>query len=63
MRTAYSTWAHTTGDVKVAIAAYLAALDQEESAAHEYARRIEHDRRFVSTGSDGDAGSGTKLGW
>jgi hypothetical protein len=56
VRTAYSTWAHTTGDAKVAIAAYLAALDQEERAADEYARSIEHVRRLVSTGSDGEAG-------
>jgi hypothetical protein len=61
VRSAYSSWTHTHGHAKLAFAAYVAALDQEEKAAGEYARRIEHVAGFVSTGSDGDPEGGTKL--
>jgi hypothetical protein len=60
VRAAYSTWADTSEAAKVAFAAYLAALDQEEKAAGEYARRIEHVCRFVSTGADGEPVGETK---
>jgi hypothetical protein len=61
VRAAYSTWAHTSDNRKLAFGAYLAALDQEEKAADGYARRIEHVRRFISIRAAGEPEGGTKL--